>query len=171
MGPLFRRSLRFIGLLSFAALLVPTAVEAQEQSHFLIDEAVEFDFTPLVLSELEVAQAPSGSQEPGTDNQPVTVTPGESASAEDASLAKAAQNPIASLISLPIQWNSTPGSQWAPNVLDPRAKHNQTQNVVNVQPVVPFKVSDCLTLVTRTIVPSCNCNIDLFWRNTLIIWN
>ena len=162
MGPLFRQSLRVIGLLSFAALLVPSAVEAREPSEFLVDETVEFDFTPLVLADL--AQASSGSQEPGTDNQPVTVTPGESASAEDASLAKAAQNPIASLISLPIQWNSTPNSQWAPNVEIPTGdpeqptyktnfKHNQTQNVVNVQPVVPFKVSEGLTLVTRTIVP------------------
>ena len=88
MGPLFRQSLRFVGLLSFAALLVSSPVEAQEQSKFLVDENVEFDFTPLVVGDL--AQAASGSQEPGTDNQPVTVTPGESASAEDASLAKAA---------------------------------------------------------------------------------
>ena len=162
MSSVFRQSLRFIGLLSFAALLVPSAVEAREPSGFLLDEAVEFDFTPLVLGDF--AQASAGSQEPGTDNQPVTVTPGESASAEDASLAKAAQNPIASLISLPIQWNSTPNSQWAPNVEIPTGdpdqptyktnfKHNQTQNVVNVQPVVPFKVSEGLTLVTRTIVP------------------
>ena len=151
MGSLFRQSFRFIGLLSFAALLLPSAVEAREPSEFLVDENVEFDFTPLVLGDF--AQAPASSQEPGTDNQPVTVTPGESVSAEDASLAKAAQNPIASLISLPIQWNSTPSSQWAPNVRDPDARHNQTQNVVNVQPVVPFKVSEGLTLVTRTIVP------------------
>ena len=74
------------------------------------------------------------------------------------------RGPIASLISLPIQWNSTPSTQWAPNVTIPSAdpslppvrtnfKANQTQNVVNVQPVIPFKVSDGLTLVTRTIVP------------------
>jgi len=164
MGSIFRASLRFVELMSFAALLIPSTAEARDQSGFLVDEAVDFDFTPLVLSELEVAQAQSGSQEPGTDNQPVTVTPGESPAQEDADLAKAAQNPIASLISLPIQWNSTPGTQWAPNVEIPTGnpdrptyktnfKHNQTQNVVNVQPVVPFKVSEGLTLVTRTIVP------------------
>ena len=153
MGLFFRGSLRFIGLMSFTALLLPSAVEARDQPELTVNETVSFDFTPLVLSELEIAQAGSGSQEPGTDNQPVTVSPGESASVEDESLAKAAQNPIASLISLPIQWNSTPSTQWAPNALDPSARHNQTQNVVNVQPVVPFKVSDGLTLVTRTIVP------------------
>ena len=164
MGSIFRASLRFVGLMSFAALLIPSTAEARDQSGFLVDEAVDFDFTPLVLSELEVAQAQSGSQEPGTDNQPVTVTPGESPAQEDADLAKAAQNPIASLISLPIQWNSTPNSQWAPNVAIPSAdpdqptrytnfKRNQTQNVVNIQPVVPFKVSEGLTVVTRTVVP------------------
>tara|TARA_B100000073_G_scaffold245264_1_gene205810 strand:+ start:801 stop:1757 length:957 start_codon:yes stop_codon:yes gene_type:complete len=133
------------------ALQIPSAVEAQEPSELVIDEAVEFDFNSLVFGEL--AEIPSDPQETGTDIQPVTVTPGESASAEDGSLAKAAQNPIASLISLPIQWNSTPSSQWAPNVVDSNAKHNQTQTVVNVQPVVPFKVNKELTLVTRTIVP------------------
>ena len=101
MGSLFRGSLRLVGLISFAALLVPSTAEAQDRAKFLVDDAVDFDFTPLVLSELEIAQA-SGSQEPGTDNQPVTVTPGESPAQEDADLAKAAQNPIASLISLPI---------------------------------------------------------------------
>ena len=153
MGSLFRVSLRSFWLLSFAALLVPSVVEAQERSPFLVDQKVGFDFTPLVLSELEVAQASTNDQPVGTDNQPVTVTPDEPVAAEEGSLAKAAQNPIASLISLPIQWNSTPNTQWAPNAVDPGAQHNQTQNVVNVQPVVPFKVSDDLTLVTRTIVP------------------
>ena len=84
----FLRSSGSAWLLALAALLVPSAVGAQEQSQFLVDEAVEFDFTPLVLGEL--AQAPSGSQEPGTDNQPVTVTPGESVAQEEGSLAKAA---------------------------------------------------------------------------------
>ena len=62
MGSVFRQSLRFIGLLSFAALLVPSAVEAREPSGFLVDETVEFDFTPLVLGDF--AQASAGSQEP-----------------------------------------------------------------------------------------------------------
>ncbi|WP_392351761.1 neuromedin U [Parasynechococcus sp.] len=68
-------------------------------------------------------------------------------------MAKAAQNPIASMISIPIQWNATPGTQWAPNSVDPDAKHDRVMNVVNVQPVFPFKLSDDWTLVTRTIVP------------------
>lgn len=140
-------------LLSLGALLVPFAAGAQGQAETLVANPADFDFTPLVLSQTELAQASSTQQPSGTDNQPVTVTADESKAEEEGSLAQAAQNPIASLISLPIQWNSTPNTQWAPNLLDPSAKHNQTQNVVNVQPVVPFKVSDDLTLVTRTIVP------------------
>ena len=140
-------------LLSLGALLVPFAAGAQGQAETLVANPSDFDFTPLVLSQTELAQASSAQQPSGTDNQPVRVTADESKAEEEGSLAQAAQNPIASLISLPIQWNSTPNTQWAPNLLDPSAKHNQTQNVVNVQPVVPFKVSDDLTLVTRTIVP------------------
>ena len=155
---------KIIGLLGVAALLVPSSVAAQDQVQTLVANSADFDFTPLELAELKLAQEPDAEQPPGTGNQPVTVSSDESKEQEEGSLAKAAQNPIASLISLPIQWNSTPNTQWAPNVSIPspdpsqppistRFKANQTQNVVNIQPVVPFKVSDGLTLVTRTIVP------------------
>ena len=40
--------------------------------------------------------------------------------------------------------------------VDPDAKHDRVMNVVNVQPVFPFKLSDDWTLVTRTIVPFIN---------------
>ena len=36
---------------------------------------------------------------------------------------------------------------------DLRNYRNETLNVLNIQPVVPFKINDSLTLVTRTIVP------------------
>ena len=118
----------------------------------------DFDYTPLGLEDLTLAQA---DPQPGTENEPVTVTPDESLAKEEGSLAKAAQNPIASMSSLPIQWNSTPSTQWAPRLPIPgtvptryvKAEPNQTVNVVNVQPVIPFSVSKSLTLVTRTIVP------------------
>ena len=155
---------KIIELLGVAALLLPSSVAAHDQVQTLVANPADFDFTPLELAELKLAQEPDAEQPPGTGNQPVTVSSDESKEQEEGSLAKAAQNPIASLISLPIQWNSTPNTQWAPNVSIPspdpsqppistRFKANQTQNVVNIQPVVPFKVSDGLTLVTRTIVP------------------
>ncbi|MEB3104406.1 MAG: neuromedin U [Cyanobacteriota bacterium] len=59
-------------------------------------------------------------------------------------LAAEAQNPIANLISVPFQNNLTPGM--GPN-------QDNTLNVLNIQPVVPFALSKDLTLVTRTILP------------------
>ena len=140
------------------------SARAQVSDQPLVADPADFDFTPLLWTEATIAQSGSDQPQPVTGNEPVSVTTGESKAKEEGSLAKAAQNPIASLISLPIQWNSTPSTQWAPNVTIPSAdpslppvrtnfKANQTQNVVNVQPVIPFKVSDGLTLVTRTIVP------------------
>jgi hypothetical protein len=58
-------------------------------------------------------------------------------------LAKAAQNPIASLISLPFQNNTNFG-------LGPG---DDTQNILNIQPVWPFSISENWKLITRTIVP------------------
>jgi hypothetical protein len=59
-------------------------------------------------------------------------------------LAKEAQNPIAELISLPFQNNTNFG-------YGPRGK--RTQNVLNIQPVVPIPLSKDLLLETRTIIP------------------
>ena len=66
---------------------------------------------------------------------------GEEQSQED--LAKQSQNPIASLISVPIQNNTNFGI--GPN--------DETQNVTNIQPVWPFSITDNVNLITRTIVP------------------
>lgn len=55
-------------------------------------------------------------------------------------LAKAAQNPIANMMSFPFQNNTNFGI--GPN--------NRTQNVTNIQPVLPFFSG---RLITRTIVP------------------
>ena len=64
-------------------------------------------------------------------------------SAELERLAKAAQNPIANMISLPIQNNTS--FEFGPE--------EKTQNVMNIQPVVPFSISDDWNLITRTILP------------------
>lgn len=58
-------------------------------------------------------------------------------------LAKKAQNPIANLISLPIQNNTNFGI----GPLD------ETQNILNIQPVWPFSMNDKWNLITRTILP------------------
>jgi hypothetical protein len=58
-------------------------------------------------------------------------------------LAKKTQNPVADLISVPIQNN------FNFNV----GPHNQTQTVINIQPVVPIKLNEDFNLITRTILP------------------
>ena len=69
---------------------------------------------------------------------------GPAAPGDDAQeLAKQAQNPIANLISVPFQ-NNTDFN------FGPRER---TQNVLNFQPVIPFKLSEHWNLITRTIVP------------------
>jgi hypothetical protein len=63
--------------------------------------------------------------------------------ASDEDLARAAQNPIADLISLPFQ----------NNINFDVGRFNHTQNVLNIQPVIPFHLNDDWNLITRTIVP------------------
>lgn len=58
-------------------------------------------------------------------------------------LAKKAQNPIASLISVPLQNNTNFGI----------GPHKRTQNVLNIQPVIPFNLNKNWLLVTRWILP------------------
>ena len=70
----------------------------------------------------------------------------ESAAGEgqsQAELAKAAQNPVGNLISLPFQNNMN--FDVGPD--------DRIQNVMNIQPVYPFSLGDDWNLVTRTILP------------------
>jgi hypothetical protein len=68
------------------------------------------------------------------------IEPGEIPQEE---LAKAAQNPVASMISLPFQNNTNFGV----------GPDDKVQNVLNIQPVWPFALTDDINLITRTIVP------------------
>lgn len=61
-------------------------------------------------------------------------------------LAQAAQNPVANLISFPIQNNTAFGI----------GAYERAQNVLNIQPVIPFHISDDWNLITRTILPVIN---------------
>ena len=63
---------------------------------------------------------------------------------EAAMLAKKLQNPVASLISLPLQNNVDFGAG---------ADGDGFQYKLNVQPVIPFNLSDDWNLISRTIIP------------------
>jgi hypothetical protein len=86
---------------------------------------------------LSIQIGPLRAQEPGEDD------PAASQQADPAALAKAAQNPIGNLISVPFQNNTS--FQIGP--------FNRTSNVLNIQPVIPVKLSSSLNLITRTILP------------------
>ncbi|MBN9690219.1 MAG: neuromedin U [Verrucomicrobia bacterium] len=66
--------------------------------------------------------------------------------AQTEALAKAAQNPVANLISVPFQNNFNFGL--GPNEV--------TQWILNVQPVIPISLSSDWNLITRTIMPIIN---------------
>ena len=69
----------------------------------------------------------------------------EEAAAKDSAsdLAKAAQNPVADMISLPLQWNTYFET-------GPKGK---TQNVLLIQPVIPFSLNDDWNFIARPIIP------------------
>ena len=62
-------------------------------------------------------------------------------------LAKQTQNPVADLISVPLQnnWNFNAGFN-----------HNKTIYALNVQPVIPIKLNEEWNLITRVIMPIIN---------------
>jgi hypothetical protein len=78
------------------------------------------------------------------EQQPPQHSPAPAEAEVTEGLAEQAQNPIANLISVPFQNNTTLGM--GPD-------EDQTLNVLNIQPVVPFRLNEDLTLVTRTILP------------------
>ena len=83
----------------------------------------------------DVAVAPEGTQV-ATEQTPA-------ASANTNALQKATQNPVASLISVPIQNNSNFGI----------SPGDRTQDVLNIQPVIPVSASKNWNLVIRWIMP------------------
>ena len=58
-------------------------------------------------------------------------------------IAKASQNPLTAMYSLPIQ----------NNIYFNKGPDNKTKNIANFQPVIPIDLNDDWTIVTRTIMP------------------
>src|SRR5450755_2528020 len=101
----------------------------------------------LSLSLLFLLGMPAFAQhkpDPAAQAKPATTdrTPAGAAD-EAASLQKAVQNPVASLISVPVQNNSNF------NI----GPYNRTQDVLNIQPVIPARISENWNLITRIIQP------------------
>ncbi len=73
----------------------------------------------------------------------LVVLPGLSFAQSTEELAKASQNPLTTMINVPVQNNSNLGI----------GSDDSTQNILNVQPVIPFEINDDWNLITRTIIP------------------
>jgi hypothetical protein len=59
-------------------------------------------------------------------------------------LAKLAQNPVGNLVSVPFQNNTN---------FNVGPQDDRTQNILNIQPVIPITLNENWNLITRTIVP------------------
>jgi hypothetical protein len=79
----------------------------------------------------------------GTPGTEVATEDTPAAAANTDALRKAAQNPIANLISVPVQNNNNF------NV----SPDNRIQDILNIQPVIPIRVSEDWNLINRLITP------------------
>ena len=73
----------------------------------------------------------------------ITNAQDETAESDAAALAKQTSNPIAAMISLPLQFNFNFGL----------GEYNRFQSVTNFMPVLPFRVSDKVNAINRVIIP------------------
>jgi len=79
-----------------------------------------------------------------------------SAKPADEDLAKKSQNPIADLVSVPFQSNTNFNA----------GPFNRTQEVLNIQPVVPLHINADWNLISRTIIPVISQPSPIFNSNT-----
>ena len=105
-------------------------------------------FAPLILGAwtlLLLSALPLTAQDTpvGPEGTEVATQDTPAAAANADALRKAAQNPVASLISVPVQNNSNAGIR----------PGNRTQDVLNIQPVVPLKLTPDWNVIIRVITP------------------
>jgi|SRR5271165_496444 len=128
----------------------------------------------LSLSVFAQSAAPTTDKPAAAATDQAASTTAESDEAKTAALAKAAQNPIASLISVPLQNNTAFGV----------GQYDRDQNVLNIQPVIPVRIGEwaascasdrsrsisqlsfIATQYIRPVVPpgACGCKFSSFIR-------
>ena len=105
----------------------------------IAETSINLDFAAGILALQEEAREEAIINGDGATSP--TDTPGGGPTAEQ--LAKAAQNPVADMISLPFQNNLT----------FPTGPGDNALWVLNIQPVIPIKINEDVNLITRTILP------------------
>ena len=90
----------------------------------------------VLMGSAAFAQDPQQKLAPAADEKP-------GGEGDTEALAKAAQNPVASLISVPLQNNTGFGV----------GPYDRNQNVLNIQPVIPVGISENWNLIVRVIQP------------------
>ena len=98
------------------------------------------------LTEDAFAQSPAPNPPPTVRVQPPD--PGDNQSATE--LAKKLQNPIGDVSSVPFQSNTNFNA----------GPHKGTQEMINIQPVIPFHINEDWNVITRTVLP-------LIWQPSL----
>jgi hypothetical protein len=93
----------------------------------MIKAGINYKFESGLPAEAEVAERSKYSRDPS----------------EDEDLQKASQNPIADLVSVPFQSNTNFNS----------GPFNRTQEILNIQPVVPMHLNADWNVISRTIIP------------------
>jgi hypothetical protein len=134
-------------LLCTGLLFCTLAGAAETQTEERADtfcEAQQCSVSATVEEELLAARPAEASQHAASAGAASAGAPSTSAGGQDSSdLAKASQNPVADLISLPLQYNTNFGV----------GPYDHTQHVLNIQPVIPIHLNEDWNLITRAIMP------------------
>jgi opacity protein-like surface antigen len=114
----------YLGLSGWTSATVPAVTLSREVQ--MIKAGVSYKFQ----SGVSAAAAPSGAG-------------GSAKPSEGEDLSKKSQNPIADLVSMPFQSNTNFNA----------GPFNRTQEILNIQPVVPLHLNADWNLISRTIIP------------------
>jgi hypothetical protein len=139
MNVTWTRSFTAVALLLSVAVVAPSAraAQAQAQSDDAASSMADTTATPQEKPAAKPADKNSGKARPGAEEPEANTNAGAEA------LQKATQNPVASLISVPIQNNNNFGI----------SPGDRTQDVLNIQPVIPVGISKNWSLIARWIMP------------------